>query len=45
MERTIAFTKMEGAGNDYIYVDTARFPIDNPEALAVCWSRPPYGHR
>ncbi len=43
MERTIAFTKMEGAGNDYIYVDTARFPIDNPEALAVCWSRPHTG--
>lgn len=30
---------MHGAGNDYIYVDTDRFPIENPERLAVEWSR------
>jgi diaminopimelate epimerase len=35
----IQFVKMHGAGNDYIYVDTNRFPITNPEELAVEWSR------
>ena len=30
---------MHGAGNDYIYVDTDRFPIENPERVAVEWSR------
>lgn len=35
----IEFTKMHGAGNDYIYVNTLRFPIDNPEKLAVQWSK------
>ena len=25
--QTIHFTKMHGAGNDYIYVDTTRYPI------------------
>ena len=27
MTRIIKFTKMHGAGNDYIYVDTTRYPI------------------
>ena len=35
MAQKIEFTKMHGAGNDYIYVDTMRFPIDNPERLSV----------
>ena len=39
MDNMIEFTKMEGAGNDYIYVDAARFPIADPEAFAVRWSR------
>lgn len=39
MGRTIEFTKMHGAGNDYIYVDTDRFPIDNPEQLSVRLSK------
>lgn len=26
---------MEGAGNDYIYVDAFRFPIDDPDRLSV----------
>lgn len=30
---------MEGLGNDYIYVDASRFPITDPETLAVVWSR------
>ena len=29
------FTKMEGLGNDYIYIDAGRFPIANPSALSV----------
>lgn len=37
--RKIEFTKMEGLGNDYIYVDTCRFPIADPGALAEEWSR------
>lgn len=39
MGRVIEFTKMHGAGNDYIYVDTDKYPIDNPEELAIKWSR------
>ena len=31
----LEFTKMEGLGNDYIYVDEARFPISDPGALSV----------
>ena len=27
MTTRIKFTKMHGAGNDYIYVDTTRYPI------------------
>lgn len=30
----IAFTKMQGAGNDYIYIDASRFPVAEPEKLA-----------
>lgn len=32
---TLQFTKMEGLGNDYVYVDAERFPIADPAALAV----------
>lgn len=35
----IRFTKMHGAGNDYIYVNTIQYPIDDPEELAVEWSK------
>jgi len=38
MARTIEFTKMHGAGNDYVYVDVARFPLSRPQELAVRWS-------
>ncbi len=30
----IAFTKMEGAGNDYVYVDALLIPVSQPERLA-----------
>ena len=39
----IEFTKMQGAGNDYIYVNTLIYPLPNPEELAVAWSRPHTG--
>ena len=34
---------MHGAGNDYIYVDTTRYPIENPEELSKKWSAPHTG--
>ena len=34
---------MHGAGNDYIYVDTAQYPISHPEELARAWSAPHTG--
>lgn len=34
MSGRIEFTKMEGLGNDYIFVDVTRFPISDPSALA-----------
>ena len=39
----ITFTKMQGAGNDYIYVDATRFCLDNPSRCAQAWSRPHFG--
>ena len=38
MQHTIEFTKMHGAGNDNIYVETMRFPLACPEHLSVLWS-------
>ena len=32
---TIQFDKMQGAGNDYVYVDANKNRIENPEQLAV----------
>ena len=29
---------MQGAGNDYIYVDTQLYDIPNPEKAAIAWS-------
>lgn len=43
MTRLIGFTKMHGAGNDYIYVNTSLYPIDHPRDLAVKWSKPHKG--
>jgi len=34
----IQFTKMHGAGNDYIYVNTMLFDIPNPQVAAIAWS-------
>ena len=38
MHNRIHFTKMDGAGNDYIYVDTTRYPISDPQTASVKWS-------
>lgn len=38
MRKTIAFTKMHGAGNDYIYVNTLKFPLADPSRLSELWS-------
>lgn len=38
MPHTIEFTKMHGAGNDYVYVNALKYPLANPEELAVAWS-------
>lgn len=38
MLRTIHFTKMHGAGNDYIYVDTTKEQIADPAHLSLVWS-------
>ena len=34
----IPFTKMEGLGNDYIYVNVLEHPIDDPAAFSRRWS-------
>lgn len=34
----IRFTKMHGAGNDYIYIDTSLYSIADPSAAAIAWS-------
>lgn len=39
MARSVKFTKMHGAGNDYIYVDTQQYDIPDPEKASVVWSK------
>lgn len=36
--QTIKFTKMHGAGNDYIYVNTLLYDIPSPAEAAIKWS-------
>lgn len=43
MTQSVGFTKMHGAGNDYIYVNTMVYPLENPEELAAEWSTPHTG--
>lgn len=38
MADTIKFTKMQGAGNDYIYVNTLDHPIKDPIKTSIKWS-------
>ncbi len=39
----IPFTKMEGIGNDYVYIDATKTPVENPSQLAVKMSRYHFG--
>jgi len=34
-KNTLVFTKMHGAGNDYIYVNAIAQPVSNPEEVAI----------
>lgn len=43
MTNRIHFTKMHGAGNDYIYVNTLLYNIPDPEAASIAWSKPHFG--
>ena len=38
MTEKIKFTKMHGAGNDYIYVNTMLCEVPNPSEAAILWS-------
>ncbi len=39
MARSVKFTKMHGAGNDYIYVDTQKYDIPDPSKASIAWSK------
>lgn len=43
MAHNIAFTKMHGAGNDYIYVNTLLYNIPDPSKASIAWSRHHFG--
>jgi diaminopimelate epimerase len=43
MAKYIPFTKMHGAGNDYIYVNTFTHPIADPAKASIAWSAPHTG--
>ena len=43
MDRHIHFTKMHGAGNDYIYVYTPLNNIPDPAEASIVWSKPHFG--
>lgn len=43
MSREIRFTKMHGAGNDYIYVYTPENNIPDPAKASIEWSKPHFG--
>lgn len=43
MTTTIKFTKMHGAGNDYIYIDSTLYNIPDPGKASKVWSAPHTG--
>ena len=43
MTETVRFTKMHGAGNDYKYVNTLLYNIEDPVKAAIQWSVPHTG--
>lgn len=42
-KKTIHFTKMHGAGNDYIYINTLLYNIADPVKASIEWSKPHFG--
>ena len=38
MSKIVRFTKMHGLGNDYIYVNSSLYPINNPSKASIKWS-------
>ncbi|MBM6993059.1 MAG: diaminopimelate epimerase [Prevotella sp.] len=38
MSNNIRFTKMHGAGNDYLYVNTLLYKVPDPERASIVWS-------
>lgn len=38
MTTSINFTKMQGAGNDYIYINAIKYKINDPENISIKWS-------
>lgn len=43
MKQTIKFTKMHGAGNDYIYINTLLYNIPDPAKASIEWSKFHFG--
>ena len=43
MTRKVRFTKMQGVGNDYIYVNTLLNKVSDPSEAARLWSSPHTG--
>ena len=43
MTMKVRFSKMHGAGNDYIYVDTFLYNISDPAKASILWSAPHTG--
>ena len=43
MTEKVHFTKMHGAGNDYIYVNTLLYNVPDPSQAAIAWSKPHTG--
>ena len=43
MTETVRFTKMHGAGHDYIYVNTLLYNIPDPTKASIAWSAPHTG--
>jgi len=37
-DKKIHFTKMHGAGNDYIYVNTLLYDVNDPNSVSIRWS-------
>lgn len=38
MSNKIKFTKMHGAGNDYLYVNTLLYSVPDPQSASIAWS-------